>query len=93
LTALMWGAGHANDAPEADGLATVQLLLDRGAAVDRADDRGRTALMIAAERGHLGIVELLLAAGADPGRTDNAGADAAALAATPEITARIAAAR
>ena len=32
------------------------LLLDRGVAVDDADDRGRTALMIAAEQGHQQLV-------------------------------------
>ncbi len=33
LTALMWAAGHTNDAPEADGLATVEELLSAAAPV------------------------------------------------------------
>lgn len=81
LTALMWAAGHANDAPEAEGLATVELLLARGASVEPLDDRGRSALMIAAERGHALAVSALLAAGADPGLTDREGLTALDLAA------------
>ena len=50
LTALMWAAGHANVVPVGDGLEIVELLVERGAEIDRADNRGRTALMIAAER-------------------------------------------
>jgi uncharacterized protein len=73
LTVLMWAAGHANDVPEADGLRTVELLLGRGARLDDADNRGRTALMIAAELGHGAIVTLLLACGADPGHRDGDG--------------------
>ena len=61
----MWAAGHTNDTPAADGLATVELLLGAGAPVAPADNRGRTALMIAAERDHPEIVARLLAAGAD----------------------------
>jgi ankyrin repeat protein len=84
----MWAAGHSNDVPEAEGLATVRLLLERGADPELADDRGRTALLIAAERGHAGIVELLLAAGADPGRRDREGLGLAEIAAEPAIAAR-----
>jgi ankyrin repeat protein len=85
LTALMWAAGHTNDVPEGDGLATVRLLLERGASLELADDRGRTALLIAAERGHLRIVELLLEAGADPRVRDRQGLGLAELAAEPAI--------
>jgi ankyrin repeat protein len=89
LTALMWAAGHANDAPEPEGVATVRFLIGAGAALDMVDDRGRTALMIAAERGHPAIVDELLSAGADPGLRDLAGDDAASLAATPAIAERL----
>ena len=65
LTALMWAAGFSNDVPSMEGEETVRLLLARTASVNLADDRGRTALMIAAQRGHVGVVKQLLAAGAD----------------------------
>lgn len=90
LMALMWAAGHANDVPEPDGLATVKLLLDRGARIDDADNRGRTALMIAAELGHAEIVDLLLARGARRERTDKDGKRAADLAATASLRTRLA---
>ena len=43
------------------------------------DDRGRTALMIAAEGGHAEIANVLLARGADPSLKDKAGKRAADL--------------
>ena len=85
LTALMWAAGYSNDVPEAEGLATVVLLLDKGARIDDSDDRGRTALMIASEAGHTGVVDLLLKRGADPKLKDKSGKNAADLAATEAI--------
>src|SRR5437870_4579272 len=48
LTALMWVAGFGNGAGVLDAEQVVNLLLDRGAGIDAADNRGRTALMIAA---------------------------------------------
>ncbi|MEV8468099.1 ankyrin repeat domain-containing protein [Fluviibacterium sp. DFM31] len=87
LTALMWAAGHANDAPAADGIEVARQLLDAGALLYRQDDRGRTALMIAAERGHLMMVDYLLQAGANPGLQDKTGARAADLAANDQIRA------
>jgi ankyrin repeat protein len=80
LTALMWAAGHANDVPERDGLSTTELLLSRGARLDQVDDRGRTALMMAAELGHIEIIKLLLARGADADARDLDGKTAADLA-------------
>ena len=65
LTALMWAAGHDDGAGVLDVDGTVTLLLDRGALIDASDNRGRTALMIAAELGHASVVELLLRRGAD----------------------------
>jgi ankyrin repeat protein len=85
----MWAAGHANDAPEADGLATVEELIAAGAPIGPADDRGRTALMIAAERGHSKVVARLLAAGADPGVRDKAGLTASDLAANDAVRAAL----
>ena len=80
LTALMWAAGYSDDAAADDGAATVRLLLAKGAQLDPADNRGRTALMIAAGRDHAEIVELLLAAGADRELRDKDGKTAADLA-------------
>jgi uncharacterized protein len=58
----------------------VKLLLDRNADINAADDRGRTALMIAAELDHVAIVELLVARGADRSITDKQGKTALDLA-------------
>ncbi len=85
LTALMWAAGHSNDVPAAEGLAVVRLLVERGAALDLADDRGRTALMIAAERSHAAVVGYLLAQGADPTQRDKAGKSARELASDERV--------
>ena len=90
LTGLMWAAGHSNDVPEAEGLATVDVLLAAGAPVGSADNRGRTALMIAAGRGHTAIATRLIAAGADPDARDKKGKTAADLAATDEVRAVLA---
>ncbi len=90
LTALMWAAGHSNDVPVAEGLETLALLLERGARLDLVDDRGRSALMIAAERGHAEIATALVAAGADPGLRDRQGKTAAALAANDAVAAALA---
>jgi ankyrin repeat protein len=50
-----------------DGVKTVELLLDKGARINDADDRGWTPLMIAADAGHGAVIEVLLKRGA---RTD-----------------------
>jgi len=75
----MWAAGYSDDATPSDGAATVGLLLAKGAQLDLADNRGRTALMIAAERGHAGVVAQLLTAGADRKLRDKDGKTAADL--------------
>ncbi len=64
LTALMWAAGHGNDVPEKEGLEIAALLVDKGAKIDMIDNRGRTALSIAASRGHTKMVQYLLDNGA-----------------------------
>jgi ankyrin repeat protein len=87
LTPLMWAAGHANDAPAADGVAVAEILLEAGADLHRRDDRGRDALMIAAGRGHREMVAFLLAQGADPEARDDAGQTAADLAADDDLRA------
>ena len=54
--------------------------LAQGADVNGTDARGRSALMLAAQRGDAPLVRLLLDAGADPQRTDRDGLRAADLA-------------
>jgi uncharacterized protein len=79
LTLLMWASGPDEKAPEARAMQVVSYLLDAGANLDDCDDRGRTALMIAAEGGHAEIAGLLVARGADPTLKDKAGKRAADL--------------
>ncbi len=80
LTALMWAAGYSNDVPASDGLATVSLLLELGAEAGARDNRGRTALMIAAERDYVDVVYALIEAGAMPDIQDKKGKTALDLA-------------
>jgi ankyrin repeat protein len=79
LTLLMWASGPDEGVPEAQAVTVVSYLLDAGAHIDERDNRGRTALMIAAEGGHADIAGLLLARGADPALRDKAGKRAADL--------------
>ena len=58
LTILMWAAGHSSEAGVYDIAEVMKLLLERGARIDDRDNRGRTALMIAAELNHKRAVEL-----------------------------------
>ncbi len=89
LTLLMWAAGHANDVPVSEGLATVDHILGRGARLNEVDDRGRTALMIAAELGRAEIVRLLLRNGARRDLKDKDGKTALDLAANEETSASL----
>ena len=79
LTLLMWASGPDEKVPEAQAIEVVSYLLDAGAHIDDRDDRGRTALMIAAEGGRAEIADLLLKRGADPSLKDKAGKRAADL--------------
>ncbi len=85
LTALMWAAGHGNDVPAPDGLAVVDYLLAEGADPDLTDNRGRSALHIAAERGHTLIVERLLKEGAVVDARDRNGSTPLNLAINPAV--------
>jgi uncharacterized protein len=73
LTALMWAAGHSDEAGVKDVVEVMTLFIDRGARLDERDNRGRTALMIAAELNHAAAVDLLLARGADKSLKDMQG--------------------
>ncbi len=73
LTVLMWAAGHSEEAGVKDVVEVLTLLLDSGAHIDDADNRGRTALMIAAELNHAAAVDLLIARGADKSLKDKEG--------------------
>ncbi len=90
LTALMWAAGHSADAGYLDALEVMNLLISRGARIDDRDDRGRTALMMAAELGHDEVVDALLGHGADVSLVDNEGKSASELASTDALRARLA---
>jgi ankyrin repeat protein len=85
LTALMWAAGHEDGVGVHAAESTVDLLLSRGAQIDATDDRGRTALMMAAELGHAEIVEMLIGRGADQTVRDKSGKTALDLAADESV--------
>lgn len=89
LTALMWAAGYADGAGERDAETVVTLLIDRGAAIDAADNRGRTALMIATELGHAAIVDLLIDRGADTSPRDKDGKTALDFATNANVRAKL----
>jgi uncharacterized protein len=79
LTLLMWASGPDQSVAEAQALEVVSYLVDTGAHIDDRDDRGRTALMTAAEGNHADIAKFLLKHGADPSLRDKAGKSAADL--------------
>ena len=55
-------------------LEGVKLLCEAGADKDKADQNGRTALMVASRRGDLEVVQLLCEAGADKDKAKENGA-------------------
>ena len=59
LTALMWTAGHDEGVGAGAVERVVDLFVARGAMLDAADNRGRTALMIAASLGDAATVDIL----------------------------------
>jgi len=85
LTALMWAAGHEDGVGVRVALEVTEMLLDAGTPIDAVDNRGRTALMIAAELGHSAIVKVLLGRGADHTILDKSGKCAADLAANESV--------
>jgi len=85
LTAAMWAAGFSDLTATTDAVATLKLLIARGAKLDSVDDRGRSALMIAAALNRFETARALRDAGADLGLRDASGRTAAELAATDEI--------
>ena len=85
LTALIWAAGHEDGVGAGSAESVIDLLLGRGAELDAADDRGRTALMTAAERGHAEVVEMLVGRGADRTARDKSGKTALDLAADERV--------
>jgi len=90
LTALMWAAGFPDITPADHAAATVRLLIARHAKLDLVDDRGRSALMIAAGLHRFETAQALLEAGADRTLRDKQGKTAADLAATEEMRKRVA---
>ena len=91
LTALMWAAGHDEGVGAPSAERVTDLLLARGAPLNDADNRGRTALMIAAELGYAAEVDLLLKHGADATLKDRDGKTALDLAKNAEVRERLAA--
>jgi ankyrin repeat protein len=89
LTALMWAAGHEDGVGAGAARDVVALLLDAGAAIDAVDNRGRSALMMAAELGHAELVELLVVRGADRTVSDRNGKRALDLAANDSVRAAL----
>jgi ankyrin repeat protein len=89
LTALMWAAGHEDGVGDGAAGEVIELLLAAGAPIDAVDNRGRTALMIAAELSYGAIVEMLLARGADRAIADASGKRAVDLAASESVRAKL----
>src|SRR5262252_1631890 len=90
LTALMWAAGHEDGVGTTAAVAVVELLIAHGAAVNAADTRGRTPVMIAAERGDAVAAETLMMHGADRDLRDKSGKSALDLAGNMAVREKLA---
>jgi ankyrin repeat protein len=90
LTALMWAAGYSVGEGIYDAIDVIKLLSGRGAHIDDQDNRGRTALMIAAELGRVEVAETLIRLGADATLVDKQGKTARDLASTELLRAKLA---
>ena len=89
LTALMWAAGHDEGVGPQASARVIDLLLAHGGNLDDADNRGRTALMIAAALGYVDVVDLLIYRGADRTKKDRDGKTALDLAANSAVRDRL----
>jgi ankyrin repeat protein len=87
----MWSAGYTEEAGVDDVAKVITLLIDRGARIDDQDDRGRTALMTAAELGHTAAAELLISRGANRSLQDKDGKTASDLTRDEALRAKLAA--
>jgi ankyrin repeat protein len=85
LTALMWGASYEEGVGIRAAEGVIDLLLRAGAEVDAVDDRGRTALMMAAKLDHAEVVDLLIRSGADRNLRDKTGRTVFDLSASDEV--------
>jgi ankyrin repeat protein len=81
----MWSAGHEDGVGARAAIEVIEILLAAGAAIDAVDNRGRSAVMIAADRGNAAIVAFLLSRGADASLADKDGKRALELAANEEV--------
>jgi uncharacterized protein len=93
LTALMWAVGYEDGVGVRAVESVLDLLLDGGAEIDAVDDRGRTALMIAAELAHPEIVEMLIRRGASQNLRGKGGKAALDLTADDNVRRTLATAR
>ena len=66
--------------PADEAVKCVNLLLKLGAKKDLKDNRGWTAMMIAANMGHIEVVKTLITSGADPFVISRSGKSASKLA-------------
>lgn len=64
---------YLRDAARAGDVEVVTALVRAGTAIEAADEKGYTPLILAAYHGHLAVVDALLAAGADACRGDARG--------------------